>query len=192
AASTKVSPTPSSSSSIRLVPSPKPLTPSNSLARPATNPLFLTAPVKPKTPSSPTSPSPPPRARSRPAPPPAPTASPNTINSSASKRNSAPPPASTATLRSSSFFPISPGGGIPNPALPFFDASIAPRTFACRQPWPAILECGGLPPLSRRNPLRQRIFLRRMWRPLGVYPHLRGEARLSRPSLFDAFVGAAF
>ncbi len=58
-----------------------------------------------KIPSSPTSPSPLPPARSRPVPHRAPTASPNTTNSCASKRNWAPPPASTAKPRfCNSFF----------------------------------------------------------------------------------------
>jgi len=87
AESTKALPMPSSLNSIKSAPSPKLSTPSNSPARLATTPSFPTAPVKLKTPSSPISPSPPPLARSRPAPPAAPTASPNTINSCASKRN---------------------------------------------------------------------------------------------------------
>src|SRR5205814_4551721 len=95
-ASAKASPTLFSSSSIRLAQSPKPSTPSSSLAKPATTPSFLTAPVKPKTLSSPTLPSLRPPARSRPALPAAPTASPNTTSSFASKRNSARPRASTA------------------------------------------------------------------------------------------------
>src|SRR5579871_117339 len=96
AASTTASPTRSSSSSIKSAASLKPLTPSNSPAKPDTTPSFPTAAAKPKTHSSPTLPLPPAQARSRPAPPPEPTASPNTISFFASKKNSAPPQNSLA------------------------------------------------------------------------------------------------
>jgi len=89
-ASTRVSPTPSSSSSqigtvtetIQAV----------ELARKPATSRHLHRSGETRTPSSQTSPLPPPD-RSRPAPLPALTASPNTTNSSVSKRNSAPPPA---------------------------------------------------------------------------------------------------
>src|SRR6058998_741406 len=67
--------------------SQKPSTPSSSLAKPATTPSFLTAREKRKTPSSPIWLSPPLPARSRPAPPAAPTASQNTTNFSALRKN---------------------------------------------------------------------------------------------------------
>src|SRR5438046_4807172 len=69
-----------------------------STATPATTPSFLTAPAKRRILSSPTWLLPPPPARSRQAPPAARTASPNTINSFASRKSLGRPRASTAKL----------------------------------------------------------------------------------------------